>query len=192
MLRDDVLRLTDVHAHYLAGVPGCALSVWALRGVTLRVRWRQVVAITGAPGSGKSTLLRCMAGVVAPTAGRVERGAPVWVAGRAGTDAGTGALLLRDADPAPASGWPDERVVGARAVVVAARTVAECRVLARPWVLTTVVRLDDGLVVSVRPAVAATRVMPVMPAIPRPGAPGVPARMAARGVVSPPARVAEG
>lgn len=44
----------------------------ALDSVTLEVGAGELVAVVGPNGSGKSTLLRCLGGLLAPTAGRVQ------------------------------------------------------------------------------------------------------------------------
>ena len=44
---------------------------WALRGIDLRVERGEFLGLVGTNGSGKSTLLRILAGIFAPTAGRV-------------------------------------------------------------------------------------------------------------------------
>jgi zinc transport system ATP-binding protein len=44
-----------------------------LNNISFRAPEGSLVAVMGPNGSGKSTLLRCIAGLVAPTAGRIER-----------------------------------------------------------------------------------------------------------------------
>ncbi|MWA14260.1 ATP-binding cassette domain-containing protein [Streptomyces sp. BA2] len=59
------LRLDGVGRRYAMGGP------WVLRGVGLGIRAGTLVRIEGANGTGKSTLLRLLAGIDAPTEGRV-------------------------------------------------------------------------------------------------------------------------
>jgi putative ABC transport system ATP-binding protein len=65
-----VIRLTDVSKRYDLA----AGSLDALGGVTLDVGAGEMVAVVGRSGSGKSTLLNLVAGIDAPTTGRVEVG----------------------------------------------------------------------------------------------------------------------
>ncbi|MEV0319412.1 ATP-binding cassette domain-containing protein [Streptomyces sp. NPDC050658] len=59
------LRLDGVGRRYAVGGP------WVLRGVECAVRAGSLTRIEGANGSGKSTLLRILAGIDAPSEGRV-------------------------------------------------------------------------------------------------------------------------
>jgi len=49
-----------------------ATDVWALRDVSVRVDRGEAVGLIGRNGSGKTTLLRLVAGIIKPTAGRVQ------------------------------------------------------------------------------------------------------------------------
>ncbi|MEV0526362.1 ATP-binding cassette domain-containing protein [Streptomyces sp. NPDC050439] len=60
-----VLRLDGAGRRYAVGGP------WVLRSVSLGIRAGTLVRIEGANGTGKSTLLRLLAGIDAPTEGRV-------------------------------------------------------------------------------------------------------------------------
>lgn len=51
---------------------GTGFAVAALDGVTLEIGRGELVLVLGRTGSGKSTLLRLLAGLLAPTAGRVS------------------------------------------------------------------------------------------------------------------------
>jgi ABC-type multidrug transport system ATPase subunit len=72
------LRFTDIARRY------GRLAV--LSGVSGEVGSGEVLVVTGRNGSGKSTLLRCLAGLLAPDAGKIEYrdddggspGAPPW------------------------------------------------------------------------------------------------------------------
>ena len=59
-----LLEITDLRKIYPTGEA-------ALRGVTIEVERREIVALLGLSGSGKSTLLRCVNRLVEPDSGRV-------------------------------------------------------------------------------------------------------------------------
>ncbi len=63
-----VLELRDVHRTHGTG----EAAVHALRGVTLRVRPGELVAVMGPSGSGKSTLLNLAGGLDRPSRGEVH------------------------------------------------------------------------------------------------------------------------
>src|SRR5579875_3275288 len=65
---ETVVRASEVVRRYGEG----DASVLALRGVSLQVRRRQLVAVMGPSGSGKSTLMHILAGLDRPTEGTVE------------------------------------------------------------------------------------------------------------------------
>jgi lipoprotein-releasing system ATP-binding protein len=64
-----MLELIDVTKEYES--PGDTASVSVLRGITLKVKEGQSLAIVGPSGSGKSTLLNIIGALDRPTAGKV-------------------------------------------------------------------------------------------------------------------------
>jgi energy-coupling factor transport system ATP-binding protein len=84
------LTFTDVTCEYAHGT---ALALRALDSVSLSVEPGELVLVLGATGSGKTTLLRAAAGLLAPSAGRVEADG-VAIAG-AGTARGTVGMLFQ-------------------------------------------------------------------------------------------------
>jgi putative ABC transport system ATP-binding protein len=63
---NELVRLDDVTKVYHGGITG------ALNGVSLTVQKGEFTAVMGPSGSGKSTLLNLVAGLDAPTSGRVS------------------------------------------------------------------------------------------------------------------------
>ncbi len=64
-----LLELTDVYKHYES--PGSAAPAEVLRGLSLRVRVGESLAVVGPSGSGKSTLLNIIGTLDRPTSGQV-------------------------------------------------------------------------------------------------------------------------
>jgi branched-chain amino acid transport system ATP-binding protein len=58
-----ILELLNVESAYDAVV--------AIRGVSLRVRKREIVVVLGANGAGKTTIMRTISGILDPTKGRI-------------------------------------------------------------------------------------------------------------------------
>ena len=59
-----VLKVSSLEAHYG--------PVMAIRGISIEIQARQIVALLGANGAGKTTLLKTISGVVDPTKGNIE------------------------------------------------------------------------------------------------------------------------
>lgn len=118
-----ILRVDNLWKSYTAGVRGCSIRAWVLRGCSLHVALGERIAIVGPAASGKSTLLRCIAGDHRHDAGRVDLIVPI--AAHRGSSVQTVRapyLHLGDDDP----GILDELRFGATAIV-SCRDVARVR-----------------------------------------------------------------
>ena len=71
------LRIDNLWKSYSAGVRGCSVRVWALRGCSLQIEMGERVAVVGPAGAGKSTLLQCVAGIRRADAGRIDVVLPI-------------------------------------------------------------------------------------------------------------------
>lgn len=69
--RGDRRTLLEAMRHKLTGASP-QRDLWALRGVDLTIERGELFGLIGANGAGKSTLLLLLAGILAPTEGRLE------------------------------------------------------------------------------------------------------------------------
>lgn len=68
MVNDTIIQANDVYKTYQTGT----VSVQALRGVSLEVKRKEVIAVMGPSGCGKTTLLNCLSGLDAADKGIIN------------------------------------------------------------------------------------------------------------------------
>lgn len=68
-----VLSIRSLSKIYHVGLRGCTATARALDDVNLEVGRGEIVAVIGPAGAGKTTLLRCIAGLLVPDKGTIER-----------------------------------------------------------------------------------------------------------------------
>lgn len=68
MQNNTIIQAKDVHKTYQTGT----VRVQALRGVSLDVRRKEVIAVMGPSGCGKTTLLNCLSGLDAADTGEIN------------------------------------------------------------------------------------------------------------------------
>ena len=68
-----VLSIQSLNKTYHVGLRGCTATARALDDVNLEVGRGEIVAVIGPASAGKTTLLRCIAGLLVPDEGTIER-----------------------------------------------------------------------------------------------------------------------
>jgi ABC-type lipoprotein export system ATPase subunit len=68
MPNENIIHASDVHKTYHTGL----ISVQALRGVSLEVRRKEIIAVMGPSGCGKTTLLNCLSGLDSADEGEIK------------------------------------------------------------------------------------------------------------------------
>jgi ABC-type bacteriocin/lantibiotic exporter with double-glycine peptidase domain len=106
------LRIDSLWKCYAAGVRGCSVRLWVLRGLCLTVHAGERVAIVGAAGAGKSTLAACILGLRTADFGQVEVAGALEIireqdVGRAIDSAARGTVLALARDAEPVRDWAD-------------------------------------------------------------------------------------
>jgi putative ABC transport system ATP-binding protein len=68
MTTETIVQATDIHKTYHTGT----ISVPALRGVSLTIKRKEIIAVMGPSGCGKTTLLNCLSGLDAADQGTID------------------------------------------------------------------------------------------------------------------------